>query len=230
MNNLLIGLGSALWLGILTSISPCPLATNIAAISFVGRKVNKPGHVFCTGVLYTAGRAIAYIALGVLLVSSMLSIPTISHWLQKYTHKLLGPILIIASMMLLDMLQFSPKGGNLGQWCQERTEKFGLFGALLLGIIFALSFCPVSAALFFGSLIPLSIKYSSRIMMPLVYGIGTSLPVVIFGTLIAISTASVAKAFHKVSQFELWARRITGILFLLIGIYFTLVYTIRIQG
>jgi cytochrome c-type biogenesis protein len=230
MNNLLIGLGSALWLGILTSISPCPLATNIAAISFVGRKVNKPGYVFCTGVLYTAGRAIAYTALGILLVSSLLSIPTISHWLQKYTHKLLGPILIIASMMLLDMLQFGTKGGNLGQWCQKQAEKFGLFGALLLGIIFALSFCPVSAALFFGSLIPLSTKCSSRIVMPLVYGIGTSLPVLIFGILIAISAGSVAKAFNKVSQFELWARRVTGAVFLLIGVYFTLVYTIGIKG
>ncbi|MHC4360783.1 MAG: aromatic aminobenezylarsenical efflux permease ArsG family transporter [Planctomycetota bacterium] len=220
MNNFLIASASALWLGILTSISPCPLATNIAAISFVGRKVDKP---------YTIGRTITYIVLGIILVSSMLSMPIVSHWLQKYMHKLLGPILILVAMLLLDMLQFSTKGSNLGQWCQKRAEKFGLGGALFLGLVFALSFCPVSAALFFGSLIPLSVTHSSTVVLPLIYGIGTALPVFIFGLLVAFSAGAMAKAFHKVSQFELWARRITGAVFLVIGVYFTLVYTVGIK-
>ena len=229
MNSFFIASASALWLGILTSISPCPLATNIAAISFVGRKVDKPGYALCTGILYTIGRTITYIVLGVILVSSMLSMPVVSHWLQKYMHKLLGPILILVAMLLLDMLQFTGKGSNLGQWCQQRAEKFGLGGALFLGLVFALSFCPVSAALFFGSLIPLSIKHSSGIVLPLIYGIGTALPVFVFGLLISFSAGAMAKAFHKVSQFELWARRITGAVFLVIGVYFTLVYTVGIK-
>jgi len=230
MSELLVGLGSALWLGILTSISPCPLATNIAAISFIGRKVNKPGYVLCTGALYTIGRSVTYVVLGALLVTSLLSMPVVSHWLQRYMNRLLGPLLIIVAIMLLDMLQFGTKGSNVGQWCQKRAEKFGLTGALLLGIIFALSFCPVSAALFFGSLIPLSVKYSSGVILPLVYGIGTALPVFIFGILIATGAGSLARVFHKVTQFELWARRITGVIFLVIGIYFTLAYTIGIKG
>ena len=229
MNSFFIASASALWLGILTSISPCPLATNIAAISFVGRKVDKPGYALCAGILYTIGRTITYIVLGVILVSSMLSMPVVSHWLQKYMHKLLGPILILVAMLLLDMLRFTNKGSNLGQWCQQRAEKFGLGGALFLGFIFALSFCPVSAALFFGSLIPLSVKHSSGIVLPLIYGIGTALPVFVFGLLISFSAGAMAKAFHKVSQFELWARRITGGVFLIIGIYFTLVYTVGIK-
>ena len=230
MNDFLIASISALWLGILTSISPCPLATNIAAISFVGRKVDKPGYVLCTGLLYTIGRTITYIALGIILVSSLLSMPVVSHWLQKYMHKLLGPVLILVAMMLLDMLRFTPKGSTLGQWCQQRAEKFGLAGALFLGFIFALSFCPVSAALFFGSLIPLSVKHSSGIVLPLIYGIGTALPVFIFGLLVAFSAGAMAKAFHRVRQFELWARRITGIVFLLIGIYFTIAYTLGLSA
>ena len=229
MNSFFIASASALWLGILTSISPCPLATNIAAISFVGRRVDKPGYALCTGILYTIGRTITYIVLGVILVSSMLSMPVVSHWLQKYMHKLLGPILILVAMLLLGMLRFTGKGSNLGQWCQQRAEKFGLGGALFLGLVFALSFCPVSAALFFGSLIPLSIKHSSGIVLPLIYGIGTALPVFVFGLLISFSAGAMAKAFHKVSQFELWARRITGAVFLIIGVYFTLVYTVGIK-
>ena len=229
MNDFLIASVSAFWLGILTSISPCPLATNIAAISFVGRKVNKPGYVFCTGVLYTIGRTITYIVLGIILVRSLLSMPVVSHWLQKYMYKLLGPILILVAMILLDMLRFTTKGSNLGQWCQQRADKFGLVGALFLGLVFALSFCPVSAALFFGSLIPLSVKHSSSILLPLIYGIGTAIPVFVFGLLVSFSAGAMAKAFHKVSQFELWARRITGAVFLVIGVYFTLVYTVGIK-
>ena len=228
MNEFIIGLGGALWLGILTSISPCPLATNIAAISLIGRKIDRPGYALFTGILYTLGRTITYVVLGVLLTASLLSMPVISYWLQKYMNRLLGPILIIVSMMLLDMLRFNTKGSNLGQWCQQRAEKFGLIETLFLGMVFALSFCPVSAALFFGSLIPLSIKYSSAILLPLIYGIGTALPVFTFGVLIATGAGSLAKAFHKVSQFELWMRRVTGFIFMLIGIYYCLRYTLGV--
>jgi cytochrome c biogenesis protein CcdA len=137
----MIAAATAFWLGILTSISPCPLATNIVAISFIGRKIDKPLYVFLTGLLYTAGRAFAYVVLGILLVNSLLSMPLLSNWLQKYMNKLLGPVLIITAMILLDMLQFSTRGGNLGRWCQQRADKFGLLGALFLGAVFALSFC-----------------------------------------------------------------------------------------
>ena len=229
MNEFLIASAGAFWLGILTSISPCPLATNIAAISFIGRRVDKPGYVLCTGLLYTVGRTIAYVILGIVLVGSLLAAPAVSNWLQKYMYKLLGPVLIITAMVLLDMLSFNSKGNNIGQWCQQRAEKFGLFGALFLGAVFALSFCPVSAALFFGSLIPLSIKHSSSITLPVVYGVGTALPVFMFGLVIAVGAGSLAKAFQKVTQFEIWARRITGVIFLLIGVYFTFAYTLGIN-
>ena len=228
MNGFAIALASALWLGILTSISPCPLATNIAAISFISRKVNSPGYILLTGVLYTIGRSVAYVALAVLLVGSVLCVPSVAQWLQQYMHKLLGPILIVVAIMLLDMLSFSTKGNGLGQWCQQRAEKFGLAGAFLLGVIFALSFCPVSAALFFGSLIPLSIEHSSGVVLPLVYGVGTAIPVFGFGMVMAVGANSLAKAFNKVTQFEVWARRITGVVFVVVGVYFTLRYTMEI--
>lgn len=231
MNSFLIAAASAFWLGILTSISPCPLATNIAAISFIGRKVHKPAYVFFTGLLYTIGRTVTYIVIAFILVGSLLSAPVLSSWLQKYMYKLLGPILILVAMVLFDMLSFGAKGSGIGQWAQQRAEKFGLLGALFLGALFALSFCPVSAALFFGSLIPLSVENSSSVTLPLIYGIGTAIPVFVFGLLIAVGAGSLAKVFDKVGKFELWARRATGIIFLLIGLYFTVVYTLGLgQG
>ncbi len=229
MRVFLIASAGAFWLGILTSISPCPLATNIAAISFIGRKIDKPAYVFFTGLLYTIGRTITYVVIAIILVGSLLSAPVLSNWLQKYMYKLLGPILILVAMVLLDMISFGAKGGGIGQWAQQRAQKFGLLGALFLGALFALSFCPVSAALFFGSLIPLSVENSSRLILPLIYGIGTAVPVFIFGLLIAVGAGSLAKVFNKVGRFELWARRITGVIFLLIGVYFTFAYTLGIN-
>ena len=226
MNELLLAIGAAFWFGILTSISPCPLATNIAAISFIGRKVGRPGYVLSTGLLYTAGRTITYVLLAIILVMGLSSMPVVSHWLQKYMNRLLGPVLILVAMVLLDLISFGSAGGRLAEWSQKRAGNFGLAGAFLIGILFALSFCPVSAALFFASLIPLAVKNSSSVLLPSIYGIGTALPVLIFAFLLAISTDFVGRVFNKVTQFEFWARRITAVLFLGIGIYFTFAYTL----
>ena len=226
MSSILIAIAGSLWLGILTSISPCPLASNIAAISFISRKVKHPGYVFLTGVLYTAGRAITYAVLGVLIVNSMLSMPVISNWFQKYMPKLLGPVLILSGMVLLDLLSIKTKGGNIGLLCSKNADKLGLGGAFLIGVLFALSFCPVSAALFFGSQIPLAIERSSPFLLPMAYGIGTALPVFAFAIILCTAANAVSGFFSKVTAFEKVSRSITGAVFILIGIYLTLMSTI----
>jgi cytochrome c-type biogenesis protein len=214
--------GTALWLGILTSISPCPLATNIAAMSYIGRRVDRPVYVLWTGLFYTAGRALTYFTLGSLIVSSFLNTPKISFFLQTYMHKLVGPLLVVVGMFLLELLNLNLGSSGLSQWVQKRAESWGLWGAGALGIVFALSFCPVSAALFFGSLIPLAIQYNSGLLLPSIYGIGTALPVVLFAVLIALGAHSISKAFNQITKVEWWARRITGVILIFIGIYLTL--------
>ena len=228
MTEFLLGMLTALWLGVLTSISPCPLATNIAAISFIGRRVGNSRHVFLSGVLYTLGRTFTYLFLGVLLVKSLLSAPHVSHSLQTNMNKILGPILIVVGMFLLELFRFSVPGLGLSEKMKRRVEGMGMGGAALLGIVFALSFCPVSAALFFGSLIPLAVKSGSETLLPSVYGVGTALPVVMFAVLIAFGAHSVGKVFDRITQVERWARRITGVVFIGIGIYFSLAYIFRV--
>ena len=218
----LVAVASALWLGILTSISPCPLATNIAAISFIGRQVGSPRRVFLSGFLYALGRTLAYLALGVLLVTSVLSVPELSMFLQRYMNKLLGPLLIVVAMFLLELVSFSLPGSGVSQSMQKRLDALGLWGALPLGMLFALTFCPVSAALYFGSLIPLSVKAQSSVLLPGIYGVGTALPALVFAVLVAVSARSVGKAFNALTKVERWARRITGVLFLSIGVYYSL--------
>jgi cytochrome c biogenesis protein CcdA len=226
---MLLSLGLALWLGILTSISPCPLATNIAAISFIGRQVDSTRHVLLSGLLYTLGRMFAYVVVGAIVVTGILSIPGTAYFLQNYLNKFLGPVLIIIGLVLLEVITANWMGSLGSGKAQAAVEKHGIWGAGLLGIIFALSFCPVSAALFFGSLIPLAVGVGSTIVYPSIYGIGTGLPVIVFAFLIAFGTHAVGRTYDKLRLFEKWARRITGVVFVLVGIYYTVTYTFGVQ-
>jgi len=212
---------SALWLGILTSISPCPLATNIVAVSFVGRDVRSPARILATGLLYTLGRTVTYAALGVLLVSSVLAISQVSLALQYWMNRLLGPILILVGMFLLDLLRINFLTSLMSNSLHDRAQSWGTWGAGLLGMIFALSFCPVSAALFFGSLIPLSLKAGSKIALPALYGIGTGLPVALFAIGLAAGAQTISAALNKLGEIERWARHATGAVFVAVGIYYT---------
>lgn len=222
MDDTLLAVGSAVWFGILTAISPCPLATNIAAVSFIARRVDNPKAAVATGVLYAIGRSVVYVTLGALLVAGALAAPTVSHWLQKYMNKFLGPLLILVGMILLDLINFGSFGAGLGARVGKRVEGWGIWAGLALGVVFALSFCPSSAALFFGGLVPLSIKYESSLLLPSMYGASTALPVIVFAVLIAVGTKAVGKAFDRVGAFERWARAITGVIFVGMGIFFSL--------
>lgn len=221
---MLFALFTAAWLGILTSISPCPLTTNIAAISFIGKRLSSTRHVLLSSASYIVGRTLAYLIVAAVVVAGLLSIPGVSQFLQKYMNRLLGPVLILAGAFLLEWIRFVMPGLHAGSGLQAKAERGGLWGPLLLGIVFALTFCPVSAALFFGSLIPLSIEHGSPILMPAVYGIGTALPVAVFAVFIALGAQRIGKAFDRLMQFEKWARRVTGVVFLLAGLYLILSY------
>ena len=227
-----IALASALWLGILTAISPCPLATNIAAISFISRQLGNRRGVFLSGLLYTAGRAFVYIAIGAGITAGLMATGEVSRFLQKYLNEILGPVLILLGMILLGMIGSGISFNIAGNKIQEKAEKGGIYFAFPLGVIFALSFCPVSAGLFFGALIPLSIKNSSQFLLPMIYGAGTALPVIVFAFLIAFGGEMLGKAFDRLTHIELWVRRIAGTIFILAGIYYCLnhIYGINLRG
>ncbi|MDF1814746.1 MAG: aromatic aminobenezylarsenical efflux permease ArsG family transporter [Verrucomicrobiales bacterium] len=213
---------SALWLGILTAISPCPLATNIAAISFIGRKAGQKNHVISSGLLYSAGRTIAYVLVGGVITAGMLGSAEVSRFLQKYMNEALGPILILLGQVLLGWIGSGVSMQLGGEKLQEKAKENGLLWAAPIGFLFALSFCPVSAGLFFGGLLPLALKHQSSVMLPMVYGIGTSLPVVLFALLMAFGSAYVGKAFNRLTQIELWIRRLAGTAFIFAGLYYCL--------
>ncbi len=241
---------AALYLGVLTSISPCPLATNIAAISYIGGKVDNSSRVIHAGLLYTLGRCLLYVVLAVLLTWTSLSIPSVSVFLQKYMHLLLGPIFLLLGMFLSGLVTISFGGAMISDKLKQRVDSMGVWGALLLGALFAVSFCPTSAAWFFGLLaltlgsdsgaitsvlsnigmtLPTATVPGGAIVLPLIYGIGTALPVLVVAFLLAYSAKSVGKTYNVLGKVEWWARMTTGWVFILLGVYFSLVYVFEVS-
>ncbi|MFZ2356203.1 MAG: aromatic aminobenezylarsenical efflux permease ArsG family transporter, partial [Candidatus Omnitrophota bacterium] len=211
-----------------TSISPCPLASNVAAISFLSKKITHPFFVFLSGIAYVIGRMATYAALGFILINSILSIPQLAQFLQKYMSRALGPILIVVGLILLNIIKINLPGLSFSQKHQNKLVEAGAPGAFLLGAIFALAFCPVSAALFFGSLIPLAFQSKFGVMLPFIYGIGTGLPVLVFVVAIALGVTSLSHWFNKITRLEYYTRKITGAIFIIVGLYYIGIYILRL--
>ena len=218
---------TAFWMGLLTSISPCPLAANIAAMSYVGREVGSRRRTLLAGLLYTLGRAFAYAVLAGLLVGGLLSIPEVAMFLQAHMSRILGPLLVAVGLVLLEWVRLPGLGSGILDRTGDRLAKAGLVGALPLGAVLALGFCPVSAGLFFGGLIPLALEHRSYVWLPALYGIGTGLPVVAFAVLLSAGLAWVGSAFHRLQAVERWARRVTAVVIVAVGLYYTWTFTIR---
>ena len=212
---------AALWLGLLTSVSPCPLATNVAAVSFVAR--SHPARALFSATAYILGRVVAYTALAGVLVAGLLSTPGASMLLQRWMTRLLGPLLVVVGMFLLDLLKLDALSSSLGtERLRRRLGEGGPAGAALLGVLFALSFCPISAALFFGSLLPLSVRHGSRLLLPSLFGLGTGLPVAVMAIALAAGGQALARSLRRIGSFESVARRATGVVFILTGVYLCL--------
>jgi cytochrome c biogenesis protein CcdA len=219
---------TALWLGILCSISPCPLATNVAAISFVSYRVAHQRIVLLSGILYTLGRSVIYIVISFLIIHALVNIPVLSDFLQQYINKIVGILLIAVGLFLLDLWKINLPSISISEALQKRLDEIGIVGSFFLGALFALAFCPVSAALFFGSLIPLAIMEQSTFGFPLTFGIGTSLPVLIFAVVIAFGSRYADEIYCGLKRVEYFAKRGTGVVFILIGIYYVLTHIFNI--
>lgn len=217
-HSILLAIGAAFGLGVMTSVSPCPMATNIAAIAFLARHSHSKALQLLAGLLYASGRALAYTLVGALITWGLLSAPVLSNVLQKHLGQLMGPLLVLVGMVLSGLLPGLPSfgvGGHLG----KRVADFGLAGSGLLGFLFALAFCPVSAALFFGSLLPLAVRQESTWLLPAVFGAGSALPVLGFGILMTVARQAASRCFLRLQQCDRWLLPATGWLLVAVGVY-----------
>ena len=214
---------SALVLGLMTAISPCPLATNITAVGYISKDIENRNRVFISGLLYTLGRAISYttIAFVIYLGADQFKFSGI---FQRYGEKILGPLLILIGLLMLNVIKMKFPGVSGLTSKMENKSKWGYFDSMLLGIIFALAFCPYSGVLYFGMLVPLTVSSASGLYLPLVFAIATGIPVIIFAWLLAYSVGSIGSVYNKIKYFEIWFRRVVAVLFIGVGAY----YIIRI--
>jgi len=212
---------SALILGLMTAISPCPLATNITAVGFISKDIENRNRVFINGLLYTLGRAVSYTAIALIIYLGADQFK-FSGFLQRYGEKILGPLLIVIGLLMLDVIKLKfPGMGRLTSRMETKT-KWGTFDSILLGMIFALAFCPYSGVLYFGMLVPLTVSSASGLYLPIVFAIATGIPVIVFAWLLAYSVGSIGGVYNKMKNFEIWFRRVVAILFIGVGVYYTI--------
>lgn len=224
LENSSYGVVTAFVLGLLTAISPCPLATNISAIGYISRDLENRNRVFFNGLIYTLGRAISYTLIGVIIYFGASKFE-ITRLFQGWGEKLLGPALILIGLFMLDFIRINIPGLNLTEKMENRQGR-GYWSVLLLGIVFALAFCPYSGVLYFGMLIPLTIGSATGLFLPLIFALATGLPVILFAWLLAYTIGNVGKAYNKLKAFELWFRRIVAVLFIIVGIYYVIIFFI----
>lgn len=215
---------AAFALGLLTAVSPCPLATNITATAYIAKTVSNKKKVLLSGFLYTIGRIFSYTVLGALIYFGVSKFE-IARLFQGNGEKFIGPIMIFIGLIMLNVIKLDfLTGGNLTDKLSERFKDKGVSGAFFLGAIFALAFCPYSGALFFAMLIPMTLSSSAGLSLPIVYAIGTGLPVILFAFIIAYSMEKLGTYFTAIQKIEKVMRYVAGIVFILTGLYYINIY------
>ena len=217
-----IPLLTAFALGLLTAIAPCPLATNITATSYIAKTINSKKKVVLSGVLYTLGRMFSYTFIGAIIYFGASKFQ-IAKLFQGNGEKYIGFVLVILGLIMLDIIKLNfIKGGNFTNKLSDKFKDKGLLGSFLLGALFALAFCPYSGALFFGMLMPLTIK--SGLLLPVAFSLGTGLPVILFSFIIAFSLEKLGKYFKAITKIEKVMRIVAGITFIITGLYYINIY------
>jgi len=215
---------AAFALGLLTAVSPCPLATNITATAYIAKTVNSKYNVILSGLLYTFGRVFTYTSIGTLVYFGFSKFQ-VAKLLQGNGEKFIGPIMIVIGLILLDVIKLNfLSNTNLTEKLSKKFRTQGIFGSFLLGALFALAFCPYSGALFFGMLIPMTLSANEGLALPIVFALGTGLPVLFFAFVIAFSLDKLGKYFHAIRKVEKVMRLIAGLTFIVTGVYYINIY------
>lgn len=215
---------TAFLLGLLTALSPCPLATNIAAIGYIGKHIESRKGVFVQGLLYTLGRTIAYTLLGIVLIAvlrSGVSMFGIQKFIATYGEMILPPALILIGLFMLFGNRINLPSFGFGVKGEGLTRR-GSYGTLMLGVLFALAFCPTSGVFYFGMLIPMSASASMGYLLPILYAIATALPVLVVAWILAFSVGQIGAVYGKMQAIQKWLNIMVSILFIAIGIYYCL--------
>lgn len=226
LDNSSLHLLTALILGLMTAISPCPLATNITAIAFISRDIENRKKVFINGLLYTLGRAISYTGLGVLLYLGASKF-AVARLFQHWGERVLGPLLLLVGLLMLDVIRLRiPIFEKIGNNLQEKSS-WNSWQVVLLGMVFALAFCPYSGVLYFGMLIPITIASPDGLLLPLIFALATGLPVILIAWILAFAVSELGTFYKRLKTFDLWFRRMMAVVFMAVGLYYIVIFFVQ---
>ena len=202
----------------MASVGPCTLATNVASIAYISRRITDRKYAIMASLLYSLGRMITYTLIGLLIIAIGMETPAIRNFLEDVGTYVLGPLLILAGILMLVIDRFSFGGGGRITALGNKVSDWGLVGSFLMGVIFALAFCPYSAVLFFAVLIPMALTSTGGVFLPPLFAIGTGLPVIFFGMLIAAGVTAVSRWVNNLGKTEKILRIVMAIIFIGVGI------------
>ncbi len=217
MNDFVMAAGTCFVTGVLTTINPCPLTTTIASIGFLSGYGQKTNRMTVVVLLFLLGFLASYFALAILLSSGLIAIGDVSRGLQQYFSVIIGPVLILAGMFQTKLIRirFRSYTEKAMTWVTKR--KWSGLEAFPMGALIALGFCPTTAAIFFGVLIPLAIQYGQPVFFPLLYALGAVLPLAVISYLIVAGVrAGNNKTWQKILPVA------GGWVLILAGIYISL--------
>ncbi len=220
----LLPIASALFLGILASIAPCALTSNIAAIAYVNERLSSPLRTVLAGAAYTAGRVATYAIAGSAIFIFGTTILERFEDFQVIDNLAMGFFFIVVGAMILDVIKPDLSFGyTLRGRFIDRFPGGGIAGAFGLGAVFSLAFCPYVGGLFFGVLMPLALNSGDLgLGLPLVFGLGTGLPVLAFATLVALGVRGAPAYLERLRAIEPHVRKLFGAGLLLYGFYLVL--------
>ena len=225
LENFNIPILSAFILGLMTAISPCPLATNITATAFISKNISSKRKVFLSGLLYSLGRGFSYTAIGLILYFGASKFH-IARFFNQNGEKYLGPLLILIGLIMLNIIKLNFLGkSNFREKLSEKFKDKGLLGSFLIGVVFALAFCPYSGALFFGMLIPMTIASIDGLYLPIIFAFGTGLPVILFTYLLAFTAGKIGVFYKRITKIEKVMRTVAGVVFIMTGLYYVFIFT-----
>lgn len=211
---------TALLLGVMSTLGPCTMASNIAAVAYISQRLADRKFAILSSLLYSLGRMVTYTLLGVLIIGIGMEVPAINNFVKDVGTYVLGPLLLIGGILILVAHRISfGRGGRLAELGKKFANR-GLLGSFIMGVIFALAFCPYSAVLFFVVLIPLALTVNAGVLLPPMFGIGSGLPVIFFGFLISVGVAAVSKWVTNLGKAEKVMRIIMALIFMGVGIYY----------
>lgn len=214
---------TALILGLLTAISPCPLATNIAAVGYLASDVASPRRILLNGMLYALGRIVAYTALGaalILILRTGAGVFSIERAAGRWSEILLPPAMILAGMYMLfgSRLKLTTGAKSSGV---VKAPRNGV-GAFLIGMLFAMAFCPTSGVFYFGMLIPMSAAAAQGFALPALFAAATALPVVATAWVLAYGANRLGNLYNRLTAIERWLTRFVAAIFIITGIAYAI--------